>query len=292
MRNRQEGGLQNKDSLAEKIRKKYVPLTAIIAIGAGALAGCGSSEKAPENRAQSAQTAATAEATSSATANPSIKAPARDKTPQPKQSHSTDKATEIPPFSASPTQSPEQQSAEKARPGEKKLSAEDNEALRTRVDEALKNRTKINVLRGSVVIPDYENRTSRVYHNIFGGDEHGNVTGDMSPDKTMTFYVQDQQGNWSTVDLKTPGSYRIDEQGNKAEKLPVQKVGFYTQEQNESGSKLSDVYEVRNGKLTVVKGNFYEGVFEPMASPFDIDTLSEDQKTVEAIYDATHQKVG
>lgn len=283
------------ERLADNMKKKTKEL-----IGAGAglalvfgAAAC--SAETSRNEAQPTQPAATAEATSSATtpsADPSIEAPARDKTPQPKQSHSTDKATEIPPFSASPTQSPEQQSAEKARPGEKKLSAEDNEALRTRVDEALKNRTKINVLRGSVVIPDYENRTSRVYHNIFGGDEHGNVTGDMSPDKTMTFYVQDQQGNWSTVDLKTPGSYRIDEQGNKAEKLPVQKVGFYTQEQNESGSKLSDVYEVRNGKLTVVKGNFYEGVFEPMASPFDIDTLSEDQKTVEAIYDATHQKVG
>ena len=264
----------------------------VAALGAGALVGCGSSEEAPRNATQ--PTAATAETTSSATptANPSIKAPARNKTSQPERPHSTDKATEIPSFPASPTQSPAQQSAEKVRPGEKKLSAEDNETLRTRVDEALKSRTKINVLRGSVVIPDYENRTSRVYHNIFVGDEHGNVTGDMSPDKTMTFYVQDQQGNWSTVDLKTPGSYRIDEQGNKAEKLPVQQVGFYTQEQNEPGSKLGDVYEVRNGKLTVVKGNFDEGVFEPMASPFDIDTLSEDQKTIKAIHDATHQKVG
>ena len=261
----------------------------VAALGAGALVGCGSSEEAPRNATQ--PTAATAETTSSATptANPSIKAPARNKTSQPERPHSTDKATEIPSFPASPTQSPEQQSAEKVRPGEKKLSAEDNETLRTRVDEALKSRTKINVLRGSVVIPDYENRTSRVYHNLFGGDEYGNITGDMSPD---TFYVQDQQGNWSTVDLKTPGSYRIDEQGNKAEKLPVQQVGFYTQGQNESDSKLSDVYEVRNGKLTVVKGNFDEGVFEPMASPFDIDTLSEDQKTIKAIHDATHQKVG
>lgn len=108
MRNRQEGGLQNKDSLAEKMRKKYVPLTAIIAIGAGALAGCGSSEKAPENRAQSAQTAATAEATSSATptANPSIEAQADKKTPQPKRSRSTDKATEIPSHSSSPETTP------------------------------------------------------------------------------------------------------------------------------------------------------------------------------------------
>ena len=104
MRNRQEGGLQNKDSLAEKIRKKYVPLTAIIAMGAGALAGCGSSEKAPENRAQSAQPAATAEVTSSATptVNPSIEAPADKKTPQPERSRSTNKATEIPSHSSSP----------------------------------------------------------------------------------------------------------------------------------------------------------------------------------------------
>ena len=260
----------------------------VAALGAGALVGCGSSEEAPRNATQ--PTAATAEATSSATANPSIEASADEKTPQPERSRSTDKATEIPSFPASPTQSPEQQSTEKARPGEKKLSAEANEAFRTQVDEALKNRTKINVLRGSVVIPDYENRTSRVYHNLFGGDEYGNITGDMSPDKTMTFYVQDQQGNWSTVNLKTPGSYRIDEQGNKAEKLPVQKVEFYTQGQNESDSKLSDVYEVRNGKLTVVKGNFYEGVLQPTASLFDIDTLSEDQKTIKDIYDATHQK--
>lgn len=275
--------------MGERLARKTKEL-----IGAGAglalvfgAAAC--SAETPRNEAQPDQPAVTAEATSSATpsADPSIKAPADKKTSQPERSHSTDKATEIPSFPASPTQSPEQQSTEKARPGEKKLSAEANEAFRTQVDEALKNRTKINVLRGSVVIPDYENRTSRVYHNLFGGDEYGNITGDMSPD---TFYVQDQQGNWSTVNLKTPGSYRIDEQGNKAEKLPVKKVEFYTQGQKDS--KLSDVYEVRNGKLTVVKGNFYEGVVEPMASPFDIDTLSEDQKTTKDIYDATHQKVG
>ena len=259
--------------------ERVLTAATVAALGAGALVGCGSSEEAPRNATQ--PTAATAEATSSATtpsADPSIKAPARNKTSQPERPHSTDKATEIPSFPASPTQSPEQQSTEKARPGEKKLSAEANEAFRTQVDEALKNRTKINVLRGSVVIPDYENRTSRVYHNLFGGDEYGNITGDMSPDKTMTFYVQDQQGNWSTVDLKTPGSYRIDEQGNKAEKLPVQQVGFYTQEQNGPGSKLSDVYEVRNGKLTVVKGNFYEGVLQPMASPFDIYMMQNTKK--------------
>lgn len=94
MRNRQEGGLQN--SLAEKIRKKYIPLTAVIAMGAGALAGCGSSEEAPRDEAQPTQPVATAEATPSATAEPSIKAPADKKTPQSERSHSTDKATEIP----------------------------------------------------------------------------------------------------------------------------------------------------------------------------------------------------
>ncbi len=274
-----------------RAEKKVLSVIALSAIGASALAGCGSSEKAPENRAQSAQTAATAEATSSATANPSIKAPARNKTSQPKQSHSTNKATEIPSFSAPPTQSPEQQSTEKARPGEKKLSAEANEAFRTQVDEALKSRTKINVMRGLLVVPDGESGKSTVYSNLFVGDEHGNITGDVSPDKTMTFYVQDQQGNWSTVDLKTPGSYRIDEQGNEAEKLPVQKVEFYTQEQNGPDSKLSDVYEVRNGKLTVVKGNFEDGVLVLMASSVGIDTSSKG-KTIKAAYEATHQKVG
>lgn len=271
--------------------ERVLTAATVAALGAGALVGCGSSEKAPRNATQ--PTAATAETTSSATtpsADPSIKAPARNKTSQPERPHSTDKATEIPSFPASPTQSPEQQSAEKVRPGEKKLSAEDNETLRTRVDEALKNRTKINVLRGLLVVPTGEDGKSTVYSNLFVGDEHGNITGDVSPDKTMTFYVQDQQGNWSTVDLKTPGSYRIDEQGNEAEKLPVQKVEFYTQEQNEPDSKLSDVYEVRNGKLTVVKGNFEDGVLVLMASSVGIDTSSKGQ-TIKAAHDATHQKV-
>ena len=264
----------------------------VAALGAGALVGCGSSEEAPRNATQ--PTAATVEATSSATtpsANPSIEAPARNKTSQSERPHSTDKATGIPSFPASPTQSPEQQSTEKARPGEKKLSAEDNEAFRTQVDEALKNRTKINVLRGLLVVPTGEDGKSTVYSNLFVGDEHGNITGDVSPDKTMTFYVQDQQGNWSTVDLKTPGSYRIDEQGNKAEKLPVQKVEFYSREQNGADSKLGDVYEVRNGKLTVVKGNFEDGVWVLMASSVGIDTSSKGQ-TDKAAYEATHQKVG
>lgn len=281
------------ERLADNVKKKTKEL---IGAGAGlalAFGAAACSAETPRNEAQPDQPAVTAEATSSATpsANPSIEAPARNKTSQPKQSHSTNKATEIPSFSAPPTQSPEQQSTEKARPGEKKLSAEANEAFRTQVDEALKSRTKINVMRGLLVVPDGESGKSTVYSNLFVGDEHGNITGDVSPDKTMTFYVQDQQGNWSTVDLKTPGSYRIDEQGNEAEKLPVQKVEFYTQEQNGPGSKLGDVYEVRNGKLTVVKGNFEDGVLVLMASSVGIDTSSKG-KTIKAAYEATHQKVG
>lgn len=282
------------ERLADNVKKKTEEL-----IGAGAglalvLGAAACSAETPRNEAQPAQPAATVEATSSATtpsANPSIEAPARNKTSQSERPHSTNKATEIPSFPASPTQSPEQQSTEKARPGEKKLSAEDNEAFRTQVDEALKNRTKINVLRGLLVVPTGEDGKSTVYSNLFVGDEHGNITGDVSPDKTMTFYVQDQQGNWSTVDLKTPGSYRIDEQGNKAEKLPVQKVEFYSREQNGADSKLGDVYEVRNGKLTVVKGNFEDGVWVLMASSVGIDTSSKGQ-TDKAAYEATHQKVG
>lgn len=281
------------ERLADNVKKKTKEL---IGAGAGlalAFGAAACSAETPRNEAQPDQPAVTAEATSSATpsADPSIKAPARNKTSQPERSRSTDKATEIPSFSAPPTQSPEQQSTEKARPGEKKLSAEDNEAFRTQVDEALKNRTKINVLRGLLVVPTGEDGKSTVYSNLFVGDEHGNITGDVSPDKTMTFYVQDQQGNWSTVDLKTPGSYRIDEQGNKAEKLPVQKVEFYSREQNGADSKLGDVYEVRNGKLTVVKGNFEDGVWVLMASSVGIDTSSKGQ-TDKAAYEATHQKVG
>ncbi len=279
------------ERLADNVKKKTKEL---IGAGAGlalAFGAAACSAETPRNEAQPDQPAVTAEATSSATpsANPSIEAPARNKTSQPKQSHSTNKATEIPSFSAPPTQSPEQQSTEKARPGEKKLSAEANEAFRTQVDEALKNRTKINVLRGLLVVPTGEDGKSTVYSNLFVGDEHGNITGDVSPDKTMTFYVQDQQGNWSTVDLKTPGSYRIDEQGNKAEKLPVQKVEFYDREQNGADSELGDVFKTRNGKRTVEQGNFKKGELELIASSVGIDTSSEEE-AIKAAFEATHQK--
>ena len=97
--------------------ERIFAVAAVAALGAGAVAGCGSSEKAPRNATQ--PTAATAEATSSATtpsADPSIKAPARNKTPQPERSHSTDKATEIPspshPSSPETTPSPTPNEAE------------------------------------------------------------------------------------------------------------------------------------------------------------------------------------
>ena len=87
--------------------ERIFAVAAIAALGAGAVAGCSSSEQTPRDKVKPTQSAATAEATPSATAKPSIKAPADKKTPQPERSHSTDKATEIPSFSASPTQSPE-----------------------------------------------------------------------------------------------------------------------------------------------------------------------------------------
>ena len=143
-----------------------------------------------------------------------------------------------------------------------------------------------------MVVPTGEDGKSTVYSNLFVGDEHGSITGDVSPDKTMTFYVQDQQGNWSTVDLKTPDSYRIDEQGNKAEKLPVQKTEFYNREQNGADSTLGDTYSVGpDGKTTVLYGNYKEGERELMASSVKIDSSSE-QTTIDAARKATHQRIG
>ena len=106
------------ERLADNMKKKTKEL-----IGAGAglalvfgAAAC--SAETSRNEAQPTQPAATAEATSSATpsVNPSIEAPARNKTSQPKQSHSTNKATEIPspshPSSPETTPSPTPNEAE------------------------------------------------------------------------------------------------------------------------------------------------------------------------------------
>lgn len=87
------------ERLADNMKKKTKEL---IGAGAGlalAFGAAACSAETPRNEAQPDQPAVTAEATSSATtpsADPSIKAPARNKTSQPERPHSTDKATEIP----------------------------------------------------------------------------------------------------------------------------------------------------------------------------------------------------
>lgn len=98
--------------MGERLARKTKEL-----IGAGAgLALAFGAAACSANEAQPDQPAVTAEATSSATAKPSIEAPARNKTPQPKQSHSTNKATEIPspshPSSPETTPSPTPNEAE------------------------------------------------------------------------------------------------------------------------------------------------------------------------------------
>lgn len=107
------------ERLADNVKKKTKEL-----IGAGVglalvLGAAACSAETPRNEAQPDQPAATVEATSSATtpsANPSIEAPARNKTSQPKRPHSTDKATEIPspshPSSPETTPSPTPNEAE------------------------------------------------------------------------------------------------------------------------------------------------------------------------------------
>jgi hypothetical protein len=240
MRNRQEGGLQNKDSLAEKIRKKYVPLTAIIAIGASALAGCGSSEKAPENRAQSAQTAATAEATSSATANPSIKAPARNKTSQPKQSHSTNKATEIP--------SPSHPSSPETTPSPTPNEAENNQEKMPSVAELAKavKEGSVDVLGGVVKDVDeagngYVGVRPFCYREDTG---FGHGSG-----KVVRLYTVDM----STVTLRSfdPELPMSDKYGNAISTSMCNKLTFDESKMFDSNSKKAgdgnDVYIQANG---------------------------------------------
>lgn len=238
MRNRQEGGLQNKDSLAEKIRKKYVPLTAIIAIGAGALAGCGSSEKAPENRAQSAQTAATSEATP--TANPSIEAPARNKTPQPKQSHSTNKATEIP--------SPSHPSSPETTPSPTPNEAENNQEKMPSVAELAKavKEGSVDVLGGVVKDVDeagngYVGVRPFCYREDTG---FGHGSG-----KVVRLYTVDM----STVTLRSfdPELPMSDKYGNAISTSMCNKLTFDESKMFDSNSKKAgdgnDVYIQANG---------------------------------------------
>lgn len=297
MRNRQEGGLQNKDSLAEKIRKKYVPLTAIIAIGAGALAGCGSSEQAPENRAQSAQTAATAEATSSATpsADPSIKAPARNKTSQPERSRSTDKATEIPSFPASPTQSPEQQSAEELLPGEEKLTDEENQAFRKELDQALRDGSEINVGRGVFIIEKGEVSDQKgvsrytAVSNPLVADVGKKVTDPVSPNAPKVYYVYDAKTeHWSQLDKeKIPNSFAVDRDGNEQPGLQLQRTQFWTEKK---GSELRDDISTGTDGLKTPTGGDWTGVTEDIARSTNYSSSNRQKAADAAVESTTHHR--
>ena len=292
MRNRQEGDLQNKDSLAEKIRKKYVPLTAIIAIGAGALAGCGSSEKASQDEAQPTQPAATAEAT----AKPSIEAPARNKTPQPERSHSTDKATEIPPFSASPTQSPEQQSAEELLPGEEKLTDEENQAFRKELDQALRNGSEINVGRGIFIIEKGEVSDQKgvsrytAVSNPLVADVGKKVTDPVSPNVPKVYYVYNAKTeHWSKLDKeKIPNSFAVDRDGNEQPGLQLQRTQFWTEKE---GSDLRDVVSTGiDGLMTPTEGSYLTGVTEDIAKSANYSSSTRQKAADAAVESTTHHR--
>lgn len=293
MINRQEGGLQN--SLAEKIRKKYVPLTAIIAIGAGALAGCSSPEKAPRNETQ--PTAATAEATSSATpsADPSIKAPARNKTPQPKRSHSTDKATEIPSFPASPTQSPEQQSAEELLPGEEKLSDEENQAFRKELDQALRNGSEINIGRGIFIIerddaPDqkgvslYTAISDPVVANVGKG-----ATQPVSANEPVEYFVYNAKTErWSKLRKeKIPNYFVIDRNGNEQPGLQLQQTQFWAEK---GGSELRDDISTGTDGLKTPTGGDWTGVTEDIARSTNYSSSTRQKAADAAVESTTHHR--
>ena len=293
MRNRQEGGLQNKDSLAEKIRKKYVPLTAIIAIGASALAGCGSSEKASRDEAQPTQPAATAEAT----AKPSIEAPAHNKTPQSERSRSTDKATEIPSFPASPTQSPEQQSAEELLPGEEKLSDEENQAFRKELDQALRNGSEINIGRGIFIIerddaPDqkgvslYTAISDPVVANVGKG-----ATQPVSANEPVEYFVYNAKTErWSKFRKeKIPNYFVIDRDGNAQPGLQLQRTQFWAEKE---GSDLRDVVSTgTDGLMTPTEGSYLTGVTEDIAKKSANYSSSTRQKAADAAVESmTHHR--
>ena len=279
-----------------RAEKKVLSVIALSAIGASALAGCGSSEKAPENRAQSAQTAATAEATSSATANPSIKAPARNKTSQPKQSHSTNKATEIPSFSASPTQSPEQQSAEELLPGEEKLSDEENQAFRKELDQALSNGDEINIGRGIFIIergdaPDqkgvslYTAISDPVVANVGKG-----VTQPVSANEPVEYYVYNAKTEqWSKLHKeKIPNYFVIDRDGNAQPGLQLERTQFW---EKKEGSDLGDViHRSGDGLKMPGEGNYVKGKTEDIAKAVNYSSSTKQKAADAAVESTTHRR--
>lgn len=280
--------------------ERVLTAATVAALGAGALVGCGSSEKAPRNEAQPTQPAAAAEATSSATtpsADPSIKAPARNKTSQPERPHSTDKATEIPSFPASPTQSPEQQSAEELLPGEEKLSDEENQAFRKELDQALRNGSEINIGRGIFIIerddaPDqkgvslYTAISDPVVANVGKG-----ATQPVSANEPVEYFVYNAKTErWSKFRKeKIPNYFVIDRDGNAQPGLQLQRTQFWAEKE---GSDLRDVVSTgTDGLMTPTEGSYLTGVTEDIAKKSANYSSSTRQKAADAAVESmTHHR--
>lgn len=283
------------DNMKKKKTKELIGAGAGLALAFGA-AAC--SAETPRNEAQPDQPAVTAEATSSATpsANPSIEAPARNKTSQPKWSHSTDKATEIPPFSASPTQSPEQQSAEELLPGEEKLSDEENQAFRKELDQALNNGDEINIGRGIFIIergdaPDqkgvslYTAISNPVVANVGKG-----VTQPVSANEPVDYYVYNAKTkHWSKLHKeKIPKYFVIDRDGNEQPGLQLQRTQFW---EKKDGSDLGDVIHRSEDGLKMPKeGNYVKGKTEDIATPSNYSSSSREKAASAAVESTTHSR--
>lgn len=277
--------------------ERVLTAATVAALGAGALVGCGSSEKAPRNEAQPTQPAAAAEATSSATpsADPSIKAPADKKTSQPERSHSTDKATEIPSFSASPTQSPEQQSAEELLPGEEKLSDEENQAFRKELDQALSNGDEINIGRGIFIIergdaPDqkgvslYTAISNPVVANVGKG-----ATQPVSANEPVEYYVYNAKiQHWSKLHKeKIPNSFAVDRDGNEQPGLQLQRTRFWT---DKKGSELRDDISTGTDGLKTPTGGDWTGVTEDIARSTNYSSSTRQKAADAAVESTTHHR--
>lgn len=283
------------ERLARKT-KELIGAGAGLALTFGAVA-C--SAETPRNEAQPTQPAATSEAASSATptANPSIEAPARNKTSQPERSRSTDKATEIPSFPASPTQSPEQQSAEELLPGEEKLSDEENQAFRKELDQALRNGSEINIGRGIFIIerddaPDqkgvslYTAISDPVVANVGKG-----ATQPVSANEPVEYFVYNAKTErWSKFRKeKIPNYFVIDRDGNAQPGLQLQRTQFWAEKE---GSDLRDVVSTgTDGLMTPTEGSYLTGVTEDIAKKSANYSSSTRQKAADAAVESmTHHR--
>ena len=282
------------ERLARKT-KELIGAGAGLALTFGAVA-C--SAETSRNEAQPTQTATAAETTSSATptANPSIEAPADKKTPQSKRPHSTDKATEIPSFPASPTQSPEQQSAEELLPGEEKLSDEENQAFRKELDQALSNGDEINIGRGIFIIergdaPDqkdvslYTAISDPVVANVGKG-----VTQPVSANEPVEYYVYNAKTeHWSKLHKeKIPNYFVIDRDGNEQPGLQLQRTQFWGKKE---GSDLGDVIHRSEDGLKMPKeGNYVKGKTEDIATPVNYSSSSREKAASAAVESTTHHR--